>query len=80
MDRFLFTPEQYLAYIGQKVQVKLRMAMAGVRQHKGQLVAVDLAAGQISVSVSTGAEAEQPTVVQVSLTDIQQTRIVPEWH
>lgn len=80
MDRFLFTPEQYLAYIGQKVQVKLRMAMAGVRQYKGQLVAVDLATGQISVSVPVGTEAEQATVVQVSLSDIQQTRIVPEWH
>ena len=79
MDRFLFTPEQYLAYIGQKVQVKLRMSMAGMRQYKGQLVAVDLAAGQISISVA-GAETEPRVVVQVSLTDIQQTRIVPEWH
>lgn len=81
IDRFLFTPEQYLAYIGQKVQVKLRMAVAGVRQYKGQLAAVDLAAGQISVSLTVEAGAEQPgVVVQVLLTDIQQTRIVPEWH
>jgi ribosome maturation factor RimP len=80
MDRFLFTPEQYLAYIGQKVQVKLRMAVAGVRQYKGQLLAVDVDAGQISVSVTTDSTAEQPTVVQVSLSNIQQARIIPEWH
>ena len=80
IDRFLFTPEQYLAYIGQKVQVKLRMSMAGVRQYKGQLVAVDVAARQISVLVAAGSEAEEPAVVQILLSDIQQTRIVPEWH
>jgi ribosome maturation factor RimP len=80
MDRLLFTPEQYLAYIGQKVQVKLRMAMAGVRQYKGQLAAVDLVTGQISVMLPAEGGLEAPTVVQVSLGDIKQTRIVPEWH
>ena len=81
MDRLLFTPEQYLAYIGHKVQVKLRMAIAGVRQYKGELVAVEVATGKISISVNEGAiETTAPTIVELLLTDIQQARLVPEWH
>lgn len=41
MDRPLFRPEHYQAYVGHMVQVKLRMAFEGRRKFKGLLNGMD---------------------------------------
>lgn len=41
VDRLLFTQEQFLAYAGEKVQIKLRAPFDGRRNFKGQIKGVE---------------------------------------
>lgn len=41
MDRPLFQPEQYQAYVGHQVQIRLRMAFDGRRKFQGLIKAVE---------------------------------------
>ena len=41
MDRPLFRPEQYQAYVGHQVQIRLRMAFDGRRKFQGLIKAVE---------------------------------------
>ena len=41
MDRPLFTLEQYVAYTGHIIDVRLRMPFDGRRKFKGQLVGIE---------------------------------------
>ena len=49
VDRLLFTLEQFIAYTGEKVQIKLRAPFDGRRNFKGQLKGVE--EGDIVVQV-----------------------------
>jgi ribosome maturation factor RimP len=49
-DRPLFTPEQYRAYIGERVKLKLAYPVQGQRNCTGQLLAVDAAGVEIGIS------------------------------
>ncbi len=41
MDRPLFRPEQYQAFVGHKVQIRLRMAFEGLRRFQGVIKGVE---------------------------------------
>ncbi|KAA1175797.1 ribosome maturation factor RimP [Marinobacter salinexigens] len=41
MDRPLFRPEQYQAYVGHKVEIRLRMAFEGRRKYSGLIKGVE---------------------------------------
>ncbi len=49
-DRPLFTPEQYRAYIGDRVKLKLAYAVQGQRNCTGTLLAADATAVEIGIS------------------------------
>ena len=49
-DRPLFTPEQYQAYIGERVKLRLVYALKGQRNCTGTLLAADATAVEIGIS------------------------------
>ena len=70
MDRRLFVEEHYKAYVGEEVQVRLRMAFDGQRNFTGQLV--DVANDEISVRCN-----EDEFVFP--LESVEKARLVPKF-
>jgi len=70
MDRPLYRPEQYARYLDQTVRVKLKSSVAGRKNFRGQLLAVD--EGQLSMLV----DGEQVTL---TMGDIDSARVVPQF-
>ena len=70
LDRPLFTPEQYRAYIGAEVNVRLRALVNGRRQLSGQLVD----ATDEFVTISVGEER-----FDVPYKLVERARLDPQW-
>lgn len=71
LDRILFRPEQFREYLGKQISVHLNVAINGQRNFKGILK--DVQSSVICIeSVAQG-------LLTLSLTDIHEARLVPEW-
>jgi len=70
MDRLLFSPAQWSAYVGEGVQVKLRSPVAGKRRVTGRLLAVDPEAATI---------AEETGEVRLPFAVVDRARLIPDW-
>ncbi len=70
MDRILFKPAQWAPYVGEGVQIKLRVPVAGKRRLSGKLVAAD---------AETATLEEQTGMIQFPLSAVERARLVPDW-
>ncbi len=70
LDRVLFKPEQYAAYVGEDVDVRLRFPFEGMRKVVGRLT--EASAGEVVVEADGAA-------VAVPVEQIRRTRLVPRF-
>jgi ribosome maturation factor RimP len=70
MDRLLFRPAQWAAYVGEGVQVKLRSPVAGKRRVTGKLLSVD---------AETALVAEDTGDIRLPFAVVDRARLVPDW-
>ena len=70
LDRVLFKPEQYAAYVGEDVDVRLRFPFEGMRKVVGRLA--EASAGEVVVEADGAA-------VAVPVEQIRRTRLVPRF-
>ena len=71
VDRLLFRPEQYLASVGEQVDVRLVFPFDGRRRVEGRLTGIE----DGDVVVHTGEDE-----YLLPFEQIQRTRIVPDWN
>ena len=74
LDRVLFRREQYLACVGEHVDVRLAVPFEGRRHFQGQLAGLE--GEDVVVRVE---EDEEPAEYLLPLEQIQRTRIVPDF-
>ena len=76
VDRVLFHPEHFAECIGEEVEIRLFAPLDGRRQHRGELVAFEAAAGaNARVTLATG-EGEN---VEIDLDAIAKAQVVPSF-
>jgi ribosome maturation factor RimP len=68
LDRPLKRPQDFARFVGERVQVKMRLPMNGRRRFVGKL----LTAGEIGIELDVDGE-----TVSIAFSDIDKTRLVP---
>ena len=71
LDRTLFEPAQYTAYVGQQIKVRTRVATEGKRNHVGVLLEVS------DAGIRLQCRADEP--MQLQFNQIEKAQLVPEF-
>ena len=70
LDRPLFMPEHYAAYIGRQVKLRIRLPVNGQRNFKGEIRAVE----QDNIYIGT----ENGEELKIACYEIEQANLIPE--
>ena len=68
LDRPLKRPQEFARFVGERVQVKVRLPLNGRRRFVGKLNSV----GEVGIELDVDGE-----LVSIAFTDINKTRLVP---
>jgi len=72
IDRPLFTLDQYRRFLGQKVQIRLRLPLAGQRRFKGEIVGVE--------EERVILRSEDGQRIAIPFEEIDKARLIPDYR